>query len=180
MAIILKCLEKDPAQRYETAGAILADLEARHAPQQRERANTVNISLPLPGKKGWLFGGIAAIALIAIALAIPGVRHLFWHTGSKTASSTGNTIPSLAEGKFLAVMPFKVIGDQNSLGYIADGLAEGLSSKLFQLKDVRLASAASVEKAGQKDSMEKIARDLGVNLVVNGMVQSGGDRIRIS
>ena len=83
VAIILKCLEKDPAQRYETAGAILADLEARHAPQLRERANTVNISLPLPGKKGWLFGGIAAIALIAIALAIPGVRHLFWHAGSK-------------------------------------------------------------------------------------------------
>jgi serine/threonine-protein kinase len=179
VAIILKCLEKDPAQRYETAGAILADLEARHAPQQRERANTVSISLPLPGKKGWILGGLAAIALIAIALAIPGVRHLFWRAGSKTASTTGNTIPSLAEGKFLAVMPFKVIGDQNTLGYIADGLAEGLSSKLFQLKDVRLASAASVEKAGRKDSMEKIARDLGVNLVVNGMVQSGGDKIRI-
>ena len=54
-------------------------------------------------------------------------------------------------------MPFKVIGDQNSLGYIANG-SEGLSSKLFQLKDVWLASAASVEKRAERQHGKNRAR----------------------
>ena len=125
VAIILKCLEKDPAQRYQTAGAILADLESRHAPQ-RDRANTVSISLAIPSRRGWLKVGGAAMVLIAIALAIPGIRHLIWRpAGLKNAARATNVIPSLSEGKFLAVMPFKVIGDPEfKTRYIMTVLAE--------------------------------------------------------
>ena len=37
----------------------------------------------------------------------------------------------------------KVFGDQNSLGYVADGMGEALSAKLFQLHDIHTASANS-------------------------------------
>src|SRR6185369_5184072 len=37
----------------------------------------------------------------------------------------------------------------------------------------------NVEGALKKGSMEKIAKDLGVNLVVHGAVQGGGDKVRI-
>jgi len=43
----------------------------------------------------------------------------------------------------VAVLPFRVLGDPSSLGYVADGLVEAMSAKLFQLKDVRLASSTA-------------------------------------
>ncbi len=50
----------------------------------------------------------------------------------------------------------------------------------FQLKNVHLASATAVEAASKKDSIDKIAHDLGVNLIVQGTVQGAGDKISIA
>jgi tetratricopeptide (TPR) repeat protein len=173
--IILRCLEKDPAQRYQSGREILTDLEAERAPT---RAHTVQIALPEMGKRGWLVTGATLLLLIALAFSIPGVRHRILRQPAGTGlAPTG--VPSLATGKYVAVLPFRVLGDQSSLGYIAEGLVEALSAKLFQLKDVKMASTAAVGKADANARLQKIARDLGVNLIVQGMVQGAGDKIRI-
>jgi TolB-like protein len=64
-----------------------------------------------------------------------------------------------------------VLGDQESLGYVAEGLGEALSARLFQVKDVHVASSTAAAKAGENDPPEKIARELGANLLVHGTVQ---------
>ena len=69
------------------------------------------------------------------------------------------------------MLPFRVLGDQESLGYVAEGLGEALSARLFQLKEVHVASATAVEKAAKTNSLEKVARELGANLLVHGTVQ---------
>ena len=116
---------------------------------------------------------LAAGALLAVALsalAVPAIRHtILGRTQSQVAGTAG--IPPLSQGKYVAVLPFRVLGDQESLGYIAEGLGETLSARLFQLKDVHLASAAAVEKVDSKQKVEDIARKLGVNLLVHGTVQ---------
>src|SRR5260221_9544983 len=71
-------------------------------------------------------------------------------------------------------------GDNAELKYQAEGVLESLSGRLFQLKNVHLASASAVESASKKDSVDKIARDLGVTLIVQGAVQGSGDGIRIA
>jgi tetratricopeptide (TPR) repeat protein len=77
-------------------------------------------------------------------------------------------------------MPFRVIGDQSALGYVADGLRESVSTKLFGLKDVRLTSAAEADKIDPKMPVNQIAKNLGVNLVVQGTVQGTLDQLRIT
>jgi len=79
-------------------------------------------------------------------------------------------IPALTQGKYVAVLPFRVLGDEESLRYIAEGLSESLTAKLFQLKGVHVASSAATEKAGEKDPPEKVAQELGANLLVHGTV----------
>ncbi len=174
--IIMRCLEVDPARRYQSAREILTDLDAQRAPS---RGHSVQIALPIPTSRGGMIAAGAVLALIIGAFAVPQVRHFVFRSGSSKAPATVSGIPPLSEGKFVAVLPFRIPGNDQSLNYIAEGIEEALSAKLFQLKDVRVASTGAVERAGQKDSTEKLARQLGVNLIVDGMVQSTGDKIRV-
>src|SRR5208282_4542687 len=84
-------------------------------------------------------------------------------------------------GKYVAILPLKQIGDQKALGSVADGIQEALAAKLFQLKEIHLASADAVEKVAAKDlPLNKLARALGVNLVLQGSVQGNSDHLRVT
>jgi serine/threonine protein kinase/tetratricopeptide (TPR) repeat protein len=171
--ICLKCLEKEPAQRYQSANEILVDLEFKHAPTH---TRTVQITLPVISKKLWLISSSVAVVLLAALFAMPPVRDfVFRH---KTGEPTSG-IPSLKQGKFVAVLPMRVLGDQSSLNYVAEGLEEALSAKLFQLHDMHTASASDVQKVRPSNSLNDVARQLGVNLVVSGTIQGSGDKLRI-
>jgi tetratricopeptide (TPR) repeat protein len=192
-AIVSKCLERNPKERFHSAREILQALEVWEgnpslSPSVLQRVSSsqaprsVQISLNLPTRRGglWLAG---VVVLAVLFFAIPASRHLIFHpTLSETAdtTSTDPDIPSLSKGKYLAVLPMRVMGDEKSLGYVAEGLVDALSAKMFQLQEVHVASSSAVEKAAAKqESPEKMARALGVNLILQGTVQGAADKIRI-
>jgi serine/threonine protein kinase/tetratricopeptide (TPR) repeat protein len=171
--ICLKCLEKEAACRYQSASEILVDLEFKHAPTQ---TRTVQITLPVVSKKLSLISGSALVLLLAGLFAIPAVRDfVFRHKPTETASG----IPPLKQGKYVAVLPMRVVGDQASLSYVADGMVEALSAKLFQLRDIHTASASAIQKLRPSSNLDDTARQLGVNLVVSGTLQGSGDKLRV-
>jgi serine/threonine protein kinase/tetratricopeptide (TPR) repeat protein len=169
--IILKCLEKDPASRYQEAREILQDLEAARPPSRVVRLRIAETSYPK-----WLMASMAALLLlVAATFAIPSWRNAI--LGRLEIAPTG-TAGGLAP-KYLAVLPFKVSGDQTALNYIAEGVVDSLTAQLFPLKSVHVAPPSAVDAAVKKGSMDKIAKDLGVNLLVTGTVQGAGDNVRI-
>jgi len=172
--IIMRCLERDPADRYQSAYEILADLQGSKSSSSSTR--TVQIEIPEFAQRRWTWAIAAGVALLALAFAIPPVRHLIM--GTKGGSSISG-IPPLSEGKFIAILPFHVLGEDQSLSYVAEGLNESLSAKLFQLKEVRLASDDAVAKVSEKDPLEKAARSLGVNLIVQGKIQGTADKMAV-
>ena len=205
-AIVSRCLERDPKDRFPSASELLKELEvwsndpnlavsshvgiasgtpsapAAVSPSQASGPRSVQISLNLPGQRGWMW---AAVVLGAVVLffAIPVTRHLVFRPSAESGTSTEAVegIPPLSQGKYIAVLPLKVVGDDKSLGYVADGLVDALSAKMFQLQSVHVASSSAVEKAtGSDQPVAKIARELGVNLILQGTVVGSPDKLRIT
>jgi eukaryotic-like serine/threonine-protein kinase len=173
--VIMRCLERDPEARYQNAYEILADLQGSR--RSATGSHTVQIQIPEFAHRRWISVAAAVVAVLLLAFAIPPVRHLILGGGKPGTSASG--IPPLSQGKFVAILPFRVLGDAQALGYVAEGLNETLAAKLFQLKDLRLASGTAVAKVSEKDSVEKAARTLGVNLIVQGTIQGSADRMAI-
>jgi serine/threonine-protein kinase len=172
--LIMRCLEKDPADRYQSAYEILADLQGSKSSSSTTR--TVQFEIPEFAQRRWIWVVGAVTLVVALAFAIPPVRHLIM--GGKGGSGISG-IPPLSQGKFVAILPFRVLGDDQSLSYVAEGLNEALSAKLFQLKEVRLASDTAVAKVSDKDPLDKTARKLGVNLIVQGKIQGTSDKMAV-
>jgi len=133
---------------------------------------------------GWLkqpaglaFAGLA-LSLAVVAISMPSVREfLFSRSSARMAGRAG--VPPLSDGRFLAVLPFRVDGDAGSLDYVAEGLQESISAKLFQLRGVHVVAAGTVQKSARRKPAQSLVSGLGVNLAVVGSVQGTGDKLRI-
>jgi tetratricopeptide (TPR) repeat protein len=183
--IIMRCLEKAPADRYQNAYEILGDLQASQSGSGSSRGvsrsgSTVQIQIPEFANRRWvlIIGGVVVVLLLT--LAIPKVRHLIVGGAGKGSGSTISGVPPLSGGRFVAVLPLQILGDATQLGYIAQGIEESLSAKLFELKDVRVAPSEAANKTDQKQPLAKIASSLGSNMLVQGILQGAGDKIRVT
>src|SRR6516165_1658847 len=94
-----------------------------------------------------------ALLLAGIAVSLPSVRQYVLGRLPERAGRRAS-IPPLAQGKYLAVLPFRVVGDPASLNYVAEGLREAISAKLFQLRAVRVVSAATPHADGATSPLE--------------------------
>ncbi|MFY9844106.1 MAG: tetratricopeptide repeat protein [Terriglobales bacterium] len=186
-AIVSRCLEREPANRYHSAVELLQQLTTWEA-NPNISAETLSqmishpivrrsrFSLDLPGKS-WMW--IAGTVLVIVLASFAG-RMLLNRVGPSPIEIVQG-IPSLKQGKYVAILPLKLIGDQKTLGYVADGIQEALATKLFQLKEIHLASSDAIDKAVAKNlSPSKLARELGVNLVLQGSVQGNADQLRVT
>jgi serine/threonine-protein kinase len=173
--ITMRCLERDPADRYQSAYEILADLQGS---KSSSGSRSVMIQIPEFAERRWVWGVAGVVLLLALALAIPAVRHLIIPGGGK-GSPTASGIPPLASGRIVAVLPLRVLGDPSQLSYLAQGIQEALSAKLFQLTEVHVTSGDAVAKVDQTQPLEKLARQLGANLLVQGTIQGQGDKVRV-
>ncbi len=181
--VILHCLERAPEARYQNAYEILADLQGGSrsgSAVARSGSQTVVIQIPEFAQRRWTWWVAGGVALLLLLLVIPPVRHLIFRTaGGGAGSSTVSGVPPLSTGRYVAVLPLQVLGDQARLGYLAQGIQEALSAKLFDLKDVHVTSSDAAGKADQSQPLPKIARNLGANLLVLGTLQGSGDKVRI-
>ncbi|MGA2978511.1 MAG: tetratricopeptide repeat protein [Terriglobales bacterium] len=186
-AIVSRCLEREPANRYHSAVELLQQLttwEANPNISAEELSRMIShpvqrpsrFSLDLPGKSWmWISGAVLVVALATFA------GRTLLNRGGTSSGEMVQGIPSLKQGKYVAILPLKQIGDQKALGYVADGIQEALAAKLFQLKEVHLAASDAVGKAAAQNlPLTKLARELGVNLVLQGTVQGNSDKLRVT
>jgi tetratricopeptide (TPR) repeat protein/TolB-like protein len=133
-----------------------------------------------PVRKGIFVLGLTAVISGALAFAVPAVRHKVFGSSPGSAFTTPAGIPPLAEGKFLAILPFGVQSDAGNLGSVAEGLSQGLSAKLLSLRDISVASSRAAEVVDPRDSLVAIGRALGANLIIRGTVKAEGKTIHIT
>ena len=189
--IILKCLERDPAKRYQTAREVLDALDAHNAPALSPSATTttttttttstpeagpkpgsatISIEIPKPtGRWGMALAGVALA--VALVFAIPTTRHLILGPPKDAAVSTQPT-------HYIAVLPVNFQGDE-ALSYIGDGVVDTLAAKLAGLKNMYVATGKIVDTAAKQKDDAQIAKMLGVTLLVRTTVQVSGEQVSV-
>jgi serine/threonine protein kinase/tetratricopeptide (TPR) repeat protein len=168
--IILKCLDKEPERRYQSAKELLVDLS---------RLATASSPAPLPSiSPRWrkIFRsagvGIAVALVLAIILTVMNVDGLYDRL-------TGPFGPPRIRS--IAVLPLAVGSGDPQEDYFADGVTDALITELAQISELRVISRTSVMVyKGAKKPLPQIAKELQVDAVVAGSVQRSGDKVRIS
>lgn len=81
----------------------------------------------------------------------------------------------------LAVLPLQNYSSDPKQAYFADGVTEALITDLAQIKGLRVTSrTSSMAYKGTSKALPDIARELGVDIVLEGSVAREGDRVRVT
>ena len=177
-AVVMRCLEKEPAHRYARAGEVLAALEALQAgsPAAVRPPEPASVTPPRPTVAG---GGKAArrhvVAGLA-ALVLVGALILAGRLGMFAAMGGMATHPIRA----LAVMPLDNLSRDPDQEYFADGMTDELITELSRVASLKVIARGSVMGyKGTHKPLRQIAHELGVDAVVEGSVMRSGERVRI-
>lgn len=203
--IISRALEKDRELRFQSAKEMRAELQrlkrdtesgrvTLSGPAEDQPAISTRVAAissvktdiaeapPMRLRRNWLLTSAILFIFVVLSLTLLNVGklrdRLFANPGTGEATYVAG-LPRLEQGKYIAVLPFRVLGDKSSLGYVADGVAEALTAKLFALSDVHVIAGSSAKEADLTQPLERIARNFGVNLLVSGTVQGSGENMRV-
>jgi len=168
--IIDKALEKDREIRYQSAKDLLVDLRRISQPVSGviEKPTKVRRSRWRPAA---LASGIVAAVFIAMAFIL--------NLGGWRDRLLGRAAPGAIRS--LAVLPFENLMHDASQDYFVEGMHEQLITDLTKLGMVRVTSRSSVMRyKGRTVALVDIARELGVDALIEGSVLRAGDRMRIS
>jgi TolB-like protein/Tfp pilus assembly protein PilF len=123
----------------------------------------------------WHWLGLGVIAVAASASGYLLFQQLQERLGTEEAASAGVDIE-----QSMAVIPFRDLSPTQDQTYLAEGLAEELTTVLGRISDLRIA-ASSASFSLTADGLDPIAvgRELDTASVLTGSVQSSGDRLRV-
>jgi eukaryotic-like serine/threonine-protein kinase len=179
--VIMRCLERDPEARYQSAYEILADLQGSKT--SASGARSVQIQIPEFARLhwAWLAGGVVGVLLLVSAVLI--LRGKFPFGSSAKPSAPGPQVT-------LAIVPFHNASGDSSLDWLGTSLAEllrtdvGESSTLHPVSPDRLRHILSDlpftpnTELGPSE-LQRIAQFTNANLLVWGQFSKNGNQIRI-
>ncbi len=162
-AIVMRCLAKRPADRWQTAGELHAALEPFGTPST---GITPTETKPVDSAKVRRLQriGIAALLVVVAALVVWKV----WPT--KSASTAARAI---------AVLPFENVARDTAFDYLADGIANDVRSGLMKLPGLSVKARTSSEAAKGK-SVHDAGALLNVSAVLQGTYRRVPDKTTIT
>lgn len=165
--VILKCLEKDPKHRYQSARELQIELERLSTEHHPSGPGLAYRQLPRRRSKRRYYLG-AALALVALAIA----AFLGWKW----------VHPPAAQQKVMAVLPMDTAGQDAATGALGLGLTETLTAKLAEASDSSAVQVVSPQDL--RDQRVKTAEDaqrtFGTDYVLEGNLQRSGETLRIN
>ena len=156
-AIVLRCLERDPARRFATAG----DLDAALSAIQLSSSASGQLTLVRAPNRPRALAIGACLAAALLLLAWLAVR---W----------GSAPPPTGTAK-MAVLPLSYDGPE-STAYVRDAIPVLLERALRASPGVEVAPFASSRGFDSKQAPASVAQQMGVSFVLHGSVHVEGDK----
>ena len=172
--IIHKALEKDREVRCQTAAEMRADL--KRLKRDTDSAKAASAQQEVPSRpvmsRRWaavLAGSLVAILLVAVGLNLERIRG--WLRGTVERPRIGS----------LAVLPLENLSRDPEQEYFAEGMTDELITDLAKIGTIRVISRTSaMQYKGTQKPVGQIAKELGVDAVIEGTVLRSGNRVRIT
>jgi TolB-like protein/DNA-binding winged helix-turn-helix (wHTH) protein/Flp pilus assembly protein TadD len=143
------------------------EAQARPASAESVRPGEVLVAPGLSKPRRLLIATILALLFIALAV---GLARTSTHPAS--AASRPNSI---------AVLPLDNLSGDPSEEFFADGMTDQLITDLAKIGSLRVISRTSVmQYKGTKKPLPEIARELNVDVIVEGSVIRSGERVRVT
>ncbi len=115
---------------------------------------------------------LAVLGMLSIIAAIAVIDNRDWGKRAKSSSASINS---------LVVLPLRDLSGASEQEYFAEGLADELRAQLAGVSALRVISqTSSLRYKGAQKAISQIARELGVDAVVEGSVLRAGDQVRIN
>ncbi len=118
--------------------------------------------------------GAFFVAVIAVTL---GTDYFAKFLSGRSAGQDGDFGPITS----LAVLPLDNFSGDSEQEYFSDGMTEAITAELAKIKALKVISRTSaMQYKGTTKTMPQIARELGVDALIEGSVMREGDNVRIS
>ena len=178
--VVSKCLERDPALRYQNAGELLRDLEAWQSNRAAATLGFQTAVEPWGRTIHWpLLAGIVTVLLLAI------VGYVFRGTLFSPAKNAAS-----AQAVSLAVIPFHNASGDQSWDWLGPSLADMLSTDVGQSAHLRAVSSERVQQVFHDlriapnstldpSTLGRVAEFTNADTLVWGQYTKLGDQIRI-
>ena len=163
--LVMRCLEKKPADRWQSAEELLSHIETAATPSggitPTDTRPVAAVGLRRQKRAVRIAGGVAAALVLVIA------GWMFRGSGSDV------------DQRSIAVLPLSSV-DAESESFAA-GIHDDILTQLSKVGALTVISRNSVlEYANTSKSTEQIGQELGVATLLTGRVQSAGSRVRIN
>ena len=165
--IVLKCLQKGPENRYQSAKEIGVDLRLLGS---ADISGPLPPPAPRPRRTAWLVAG----ALLVIVAAVIGNQ--LWQPAQPDATPPSGKI-------MLAVLPLDNLSGDPEQEFFSDGMTDEMIAQLGRMAPQQLgviARTSIMRFRNTERSIADIARDLQVDYILEGSVRRVGDTVRVT
>ncbi|HKV09733.1 MAG TPA: protein kinase [Thermoanaerobaculia bacterium] len=184
--IVARCLQKRPQERYQTAAELKKDLQDLKRELDLGTAappifvpDLPTASLPAPPRRR---PGLLAAAALA-ALVLVGAAAGLWFQRETAAPAPAKPALPAAERaaiRSVAILPLKNLSGDPEQEFFSDGTTEAIIANLAKLGGLRVISSNSTSRYKNRSAgLSEVARDLGVDYVVEGSFLRSGEQLMI-
>jgi eukaryotic-like serine/threonine-protein kinase len=167
---VARALARAPADRFDTA-AEMAD--ALHAPPAPPAPTALPPARQRSPRQRWSRLAVAVLIPLALVLA---AWQAWMRIGPRSSQPAG---PAL-DPRRVAVLYFRDLSPRHDLGYLADGLTEGLIEELQGVTALDVVSKNGVQEIRRTDlGTDSAARVLKAGTLIDGSVEPLADRLRV-
>ena len=184
VALLRRCLEKDPRRRLRDVGDIAITIEdttteLRHSTIPAESIKVYRTQPVAWSRRAlpWFVTGVAVTTVIFLGLIIA-LKLMKSPEKQSGKSVSGIFIKPINS---IVVLPFKNLSGDPDQEYFVDGMTDALSAELGKVKALRVISRTSAMHYKDTDKViPEIAKELGVDAVIEGSVLKAGNDVRVT